>query len=167
MEKNDRLSIEAALGAMRIVCGKDFAWLMQSFGITKEDYQLVTGSEPWLVNDRERVRRILQQLAAGTLDLIGIDRFELPAEYCAAIISVFVHPTNCMAACVVFENRRPGTDIEDDIVGGEINKRKLFSFLCKFYYDGEGSAMRHKFELAMAERVPILADVDKKERKVK
>ena len=35
----------------------------------------------------------------GTLELIGLNRFDLPAEYVAAMIAMFVHPSNVMVAC--------------------------------------------------------------------
>ena len=65
------LRLEAALGAMRAVTGRNYAYLLQSFGITAEDYQLLRSNECWMANERTRVRRVLQQFAAGTLDLLG------------------------------------------------------------------------------------------------
>ena len=72
---------------------------LEAFGISESDYKLVTGPKPWLAVDRRRVERVLDTLLHGTVDIIGMDRFEIPVEYIAAVYATFVSPSNLMVAC--------------------------------------------------------------------
>lgn len=141
------LSLETAIGAMRIVSRMDYVSLVKTFGITEEDYKLVTGKSVWVPTRRERVRSVLHQLAFGVLDLAGVPRFDMPAEYCAAVIAIFVHPTNVLPACYVFENYRPG----DEYTGSSremtvITPSHLQVLVDKLYGSVDGSSIKDTFE---------------------
>lgn len=100
----------AARNALELVCrgGCD---AVASFGISKDDFRLVTGNGIWLASDRERVRRVLENLLFGSMDLMGLQRITAPAEYIAAVLVVFVAPVNLMPACRFFEHSRPADDL--------------------------------------------------------
>lgn len=126
---------------MRLVSKTNYVNLTKAFGVTEDDYKLVTGSNPWLGVDRPRVRQVLDMLAAGIMDLTGTARFEMPAEYIAAVVAVFVHPTNCMVACQWQSNMRPA----DEILGASsqamiVDPAVLFVLVCKIYGDEHGAS---------------------------
>jgi hypothetical protein len=95
--KNLRLA--TAYGTMKIL--EKGGELVQAdlLGVSQEDLALATGKAPWVATDRQAVRRTLDALMFGVIDAQGLPRFELPSEYCAAIIAVFVDPCNYFAAC--------------------------------------------------------------------
>ena len=141
------LSFETALGAMQLVKRSDYGSLFQSLGVTGEDYQLTCGTAVWTGMDRARVRQTLDAFSAGTMDLVGVSRFELPAEYLAAVIVMFVHPVNVMIACRWMENMRPA----EIIVGASstpvtVDPAEVFALCCDLMADDRGSAARASFE---------------------
>ena len=94
-----RLRLESALGTMRIFEQGGTALSQEVLGITAEDQELFTGKSPWLGTDRARVMRVLDSYVFGTLDVAGLPRFEVPAEFLACVILIFVDPINYFPCC--------------------------------------------------------------------
>ena len=141
------LSLETARGAMRLVSEASYGSLFQSLGVTREDYSLCTGSAPWTGLDRQRVRQTLDAFSAGIMDLVGVARFEMPAEYLAAVVATFVHPTNMMVACRWLENQRPA----DYLQGASstpitVDPAEIFCLVCDLMDDERASKVRSSFE---------------------
>jgi len=86
----------AAQAALRVLADE------AQVDLNKDDIQFLKGPRLWLRSDRGRVRRCLEAYAYGGLDIIGLPRFPLPAEFVACAIALHVHPSNWMTACVVF-----------------------------------------------------------------
>lgn len=101
------LKIEAAMGAMRLLAGGAANAAIESTGISHEDYEKFTGPEHWLPVDHHLVRRAFDAIVFGVMYITGTPRFELNAEYIAGAIAVFVHPSNSMIACRIFEGAPP------------------------------------------------------------
>lgn len=94
-----RLSLATAVGSMRLI-SKGLPYLATSvLGITEDDVSIVTSDEPWLTSDRPVVRKTLDAFIYGTIEALGLARFQLPSEYIAAVISTFVSPCNYFPAC--------------------------------------------------------------------
>lgn len=93
-----KLRIGTAIAAMDIIKqgGPDFS--LNALGISPEDWELATGDNAWLGKERPRVMRVLDGFLYGVIDNMGLPRFELPAEYAAAIIAVFVSAKNYFPA---------------------------------------------------------------------
>ena len=141
------LSLSTALGAMRIVARSDYVQLLQIMGISEDDMKLVSGKVVWTQHERPRVRQVLDQLACGVLDVVGVERFEMPAEYLAAVIAVFVDPTNTMVACRVFENMRPAEEVLGNVPSGHpVQARVLFVLVAKLYGDRTGHETKQTFQ---------------------
>ena len=141
-----KLRIETALGAMRLVAETDYASLVHAWGITEEDYKAITGPVLWLPERRERLRAVMHQFASGVMDLCGVQRFEMPAEFMAAVIAVFVHPTNTLPACVIFDRPRSAYDIRGENMNEAVSPSLLFSLVCDIYYSSDGIAIKASFE---------------------
>lgn len=97
MRKNLRL--HTALGAMNIIKNGGANFSQEQFGIDEVAFRITTDACPWTVHDRTKVRRTLDGFIWGTIETLGLPKFQLPAEYIASIIAVFVHPMNYLAAC--------------------------------------------------------------------
>ena len=94
-----KLSLNTAIGAMMIIAKGGPLMAIQKLGVTEEDFTLMTGDTVWTADIRPPIRRALEVCIYGVVDMIGLPRFELPAEYIAAIISTFVAPVNYFPAC--------------------------------------------------------------------
>lgn len=87
----------AAQAALRVLADE------AAVDLGKDDIEFLKGPRLWLRADRGRVRRCIEAYAYGGLDVIGLPRFPLPAEFVACTIATQVHPSNWMTACVVME----------------------------------------------------------------
>lgn len=99
------LSYETALTTLRNIehyLTADY----DALGIRKEEFELVSGPKGWLREDLRPVMRTLNALTFGTLELMGMPKIIVPAEYQAAIITACVAPGNRMAACVWLSQER-------------------------------------------------------------
>ena len=112
-----KLRLSTAVGTMQIIARGGPQMSIQSLGLTPDDYKLLTGVEVWTANVRTVVRRALDSYVYGVLDILGLPRFELPAEYLAAVISVFVHPVNYFPACVWLSGGLSAEDIKSGRLG--------------------------------------------------
>lgn len=79
--------------------------------LNQDDFDFLTKSTPWLAMERSRVRSCVEATVYGALDMTGIARFAVPAEFIAGAICCFVHPINYMAAAAVFEGAENTTNV--------------------------------------------------------
>lgn len=142
-----RLRFETARGCMKLLAGQTFLEMFEIFGVNVEELEEVTGSTPWTAHSRQRVRRVLDAIAQGVMDVVGAPRFEVSAEYIAGVIVAFVHPVNVMVACRWMEQRRPATGLLSGEADAEfVSPTQIFA-LCNALYDDEASyAIKHQFE---------------------
>ena len=75
------------------------AFGISSLGINQDDFNKTTGDAVWMSADKPVAVRTLQQLAFGVMDAQSLPRFDMPAEYLAGIIALYVKPANQFAAC--------------------------------------------------------------------
>lgn len=94
------LSLRSGVAAMKFLSTLGHAGQLDSLGISSSDYARFTGDEPWLGSDRNRMTNILHSLLLGTVDAMGLPRFDISAELIAAGIAVFVAGVNCQAASI-------------------------------------------------------------------
>lgn len=85
----------SAVGALALLSENDVVDLQ------KDDIEFLMGNNIWLQSQRNRARRCIEAFAYGALDIIGLPRFPLPAEFISAVIVASVHSSNWMTACVV------------------------------------------------------------------
>lgn len=103
---------ETALGAMNRIKAGALGDSLSAIGISKEEYALAVSDSPWLAADRAPVVRVIENLIHGTCDCAGIPRFEVPAEFVAAVLSIFIAPVNGQLACRWMEGSRVASDME-------------------------------------------------------
>lgn len=97
----------AAMGALEIIKTHANAATAISMGMTEKTYTDMTSAAPWIASQRADIRASLETLCHSSTEVMGLPRFELPAEYVAAVIAVFVHPCNIAVACSWMEGRLP------------------------------------------------------------
>ena len=105
----------------------------ESLGITQEDLRLCIGPEPWIATDRGRVTTVLNMLTHGSLDVIGLPRIEVPAEYRAAVIATFVSPGNMAIACRWCETGATAEALSSGGMLEPVSAQRLFGLVCQLY----------------------------------
>lgn len=141
------LSFQIATGAMRLLRDQHSSVIFQSLGITPEDFELLTGKTIWVAGDRHRVRSCLDAACAGVMDVVGVPRFEMPAEYIAAVIACFVAPANVLTACRWMERQRAGDELRGATSGSElVDPSQVFALVLLIYDDKETGEIRQAFE---------------------
>lgn len=107
MEKHMRghLSFETAYSIFKVIhesTPADF----DALGITEAAFNVTSGKRPWLRPDLQIVMRTINALTFGTLEVMGMPKLVVPAEYQAALIAAFIAPANRMTACVWLSQER-------------------------------------------------------------
>lgn len=113
-----KLRLHTAYAAMQMIAQGGAEMALSFLNISAEDVALCKGATAWSTTDRPRVRRVLDAYLYGCVDALGLPRFELPAEYVAAIIAVFVHPCNYFAACTWIT----GAVSQEELLSGKSGK---------------------------------------------
>lgn len=99
-----------------------------AFDITREDFEFLCSNRLFTASDRGQVRRCIESVAYGAVDLLGTSRLDLPSEFIAAVIIKYVHPMNWMLACSMME----GSVLADNVIAGveaPVSATELFSHL--------------------------------------
>ncbi len=121
---------------------------LESLGLLTSDLKLVTSNLPWKAAERNTVVRTMDTLMYGTMDALALPRFEVPAEYVAAAIAMFVKPCNIQPACIWLESSglsalqmaNPSTNQT------RIEANQLFALVLQLSDDSEVGEIRHLFE---------------------
>lgn len=69
--------------------------------LSDDDIAFVKQDRIWLAHDRARVRRCIEAFSFGAIDILGLPRVPLPAEFIASVIVKVVSPSNWLTACVI------------------------------------------------------------------
>lgn len=77
---------------------RSYMALHREYGLSKEDWDLVTQSEPWNTEQRMRVRSVLAECCQISLTIAGLPANSLPAQFVAAMIAAIVSPCNLLVA---------------------------------------------------------------------
>lgn len=96
--------------------------------LSKDQLDFLHGDDLWLANQRSQARRCVEAVCYGALDLLGLPRMQLPAEFIAATIALHVHPANWLVACAIME----GAEYSEDIINNKqepISPAELFSMV--------------------------------------
>ena len=124
------LNFQTSVGVLRLMAKQAIVDSLASFGITDDLWKLTTGSAPWTGVDRPRVTRVLDALVYGSIDLAGLPRFRVPAEYIAAIMVTFVSANNLMLACAWRERTQDADALSNEgYASDSVTSHQLFS-LC-------------------------------------
>lgn len=156
------LSMETALGTMHAIAAYTSADF-DALGIQPQDFSLTYDAIPWTRDNRRRVMATLDSLMFGTLDVMGLPRIAVPAEYVAAIVSTFVAPMNRMVACIwLAEQRSTGTramDLAAAGVDGDVDPAsasEIFALVVALSQTDASTQVRQAYRARMNERTQNL-----------
>ncbi len=126
------LRLEVLLGNLaQLKCALPI--VIPQFGIQELAWELLTAPVPWMAVDRQQVKMTLETIMYGSLDNMGLPRYELPAEFIAATICCLVHPVNYQKACAFVENTYTAEAIShENITEREVVlPSRLFAMMCR------------------------------------
>lgn len=142
-----KVRMSACLGAMKLLAGFSGQDLRAVLGVSPEELKVVTGDIPWKAQQVSMVRRVIEAFAHGTMDVAGLNRFEVTAEYMAAVVVAFIHPINMMQACRIVEKRAGASDLSSGgVVTEEIMPKQLFALVTMLMDEGAAAELRSQFE---------------------
>ena len=113
----NRVSYAVAQNCMQLIKDGAVNDAFEALGIISQDFELACSQIPYIGADRGRVTTVLRSLIWGTLDVVGLPRIEVPAEFIASVICVFVAPGNLAVACRWME---AGHSAEDHYGGAKV-----------------------------------------------
>lgn len=149
------IQLSVIKGAMQSLANGMASGCLETLGVLPDQLQLVTGQLPWQLNERNIVVRTLDLLMFGTMDILSLPRFEVPAEYVAATIAMFVSPSNIMVACRWMESSQASADLLGNPASTSqntsyITSTQLFALVLQLANDGQVSICRNQFEARTA-----------------
>lgn len=161
----NKLSVQMVKGCASVVLNSSTASIIDSIGVTEAEWELVVGDRSWIGQDRARVTRILDSLLYGLVDTMGLPRFELPAEYVATVISLFVSPCNYFSACSWMGSYVPGGILSDSrssdipVEGLErVRPSQIFALVCDIRSGSFLTPMAHTFEKKVNLKLALLTE---------
>jgi hypothetical protein len=152
------MTMASANGALQILASGEIVDACQSCGVTEQDWKLLIGNRVWVNTDRPRIRRCLDSLIYGVIDMLGLPRFEIPAEFACSCIAMFVAPCNYTPACSWIGQHHRAEDLADyhgtmDGVAGmeTVSASKMFALIG----DIVGSGVHVPFQQALKKKTGI------------
>lgn len=138
---------QVALGAMELIAEGSVAHELQALGVSYDDYLMLTGPMPWKGPDQARMKQALNTLLYGAMDIAALPHFELSAEYCAAMVGIFVDGRNTQKACSLM-GRLPSNDMVTGVAGAqEIDPSQVFGLVLELKAQApDYSEFRLRFE---------------------
>lgn len=136
-----KLNHATAMGAMRILLNEELVDASRSLGCTEQEWELLTGNRIWTGRDRPTIKRLLDNLLQGMLHTMGLPPIDLPAEYVASCVCLFIHPANFFPACSWLGNFHRSDEL-GNFDGSQMNPTdglervsasQIFALVCTLY----------------------------------
>lgn len=138
MIMQNRVSYAVAVNCMRLIKDGGVNDAFESLGILPEDFNLVCSDTPFIGADRNRIVSVLGSLCHGTLDVVGLPRIEIPSEFVASVLVMFVSPCNLAVVCRWMETAHAAEDLA---AGGSlepVTAQRLFALVCQLAHEAPG-----------------------------
>mgnify|MGYP000037760974 CR=1 FL=1 len=148
MKQSMRMSV--AFGAMAAVKAGGQNNDLSQLGMTPTEQEKLTGNEIWLGEDRTNMVRCLEATIYHTADAMGLPRFDVPAEWLAAHIYMYVNPRNYFQACSWMQR---GASVDSEDPKEAVTPYKLFRYLVMLCDDANGEEFVHRFEKSVRKKV--------------
>lgn len=141
------MQYRVARGAMALIANQAKHGDLDTLGVTREDFMKLSADVPWMASDRNRMNLVFYSMLSTTLDIIGVPRFQLPAEYIAAGISLFISPINVQAACRFFERVPTAESLGRGLDQADVcTAKQLYALCVQLIADPETSHAKVLFE---------------------
>lgn len=152
------LQLKVAVSSMALVGELGNVGQLDALGVSKADYARLVGDAPWTASERNRMTATLHSLIMGSVDIMGLSRFKVPAEYMAAGIAVFVAPVNVHVAC----QYAPAVGEAEEMGRGadrtKVLPEQLFALVVQLYDTDMKVSARYLFEKKCGIEIKKVAD---------
>ncbi len=135
MTTRNKVSYTVAKNCMQLIKDGAVNDAFEALGINPEDFDLVCSNHPYVGADRARVTSVLNSLIWGTLDVVGLPRIEVPVEFIAGVLCVFVSAGNLAVACRFMETSYPAEEVAAGGSVDPVSASQLFALCCQLYND--------------------------------
>lgn len=130
-------------------------------GVTQEHFELLAQPQLWDLTQKAIVVRTLQALIFGTLNIMGISKIVVPAEFLAAHVATIIAPENRMLACVWLSAERSvgpsalelSARQESPTTYDPASADHLFALVCQLSDHEENSFARARYKQRLGLRV--------------
>jgi len=119
--------------------------MLDLLGVTQADFDRLTSDVPWTGGERNRMSVTLHSLLNASVDSMGMPRFDLPAEWVAAAIAVFVAGINVQSACYFAPPSHQAEEGARGVVGPSVRPERLFDLVVLLYGHQGRNAARELF----------------------
>ena len=165
------LKLEMVRGCAMVLLNEAMASLIAMVGLKKKDWEILTGSKMWVGTDRAMVTKSLQTLVHGFIDTMGLPRINVPAEFVATAITIFVAPCNYYSACMFLGSYYSGSSLsalynqDADTEGLEkVAPEKLFALCCDIagssIIDDAAGEFSRKSQIAIGYKIKELEEIE-------
>lgn len=161
-------SFATALATMRQIVdytSGEFAAL----GVSEDDLELTHGEMMWQRQHVHTVLKTLNSLMFGTLEIMGMPKINIPAEFQAALIATFVAPVNRIGCCILFEQENKIGGVASEIANNAENfgvdrvaRDQLFALVLELSSRDESTQARLDFKERLGLRADKLLKTGKK-----
>ena len=138
MSENLELRFTTACAAVKLV---EEAGVLD---LLPDEFEFLITPKVWIATDRAQARRVVESSVYGTLDYLGLPRFDVPGEFIAACIAYYVSPVNTLFACSVFD----GCEWTENIINGisrPVRAAEIFALVLRIRR-GETSRVEDKLK---------------------
>lgn len=138
--------------AVQKVFGDFLSADFQALGITPMDWELLKQSTPWRRDQTQRVLRTISAVVYGTLEVMNMPKFNVPAEFVACTLAATVHPGNMFVACQWLAYERltgvPADDLAERTTTGweQSTPEQLLALVLKLMNSDANEKARKDFE---------------------
>lgn len=140
------MQYKVARGLMDYIAKQAQKGELESAGISQEDFELVTGPRVWTGYERNRVTQSFHALLQGSVILAGLPPFQMPAEYLAAGVALFVHPMNAQAICRIIEKAPSAESLGRGVEHETCTAKQIFGLVVQLVADPTNSHAKSLFE---------------------
>jgi len=135
------MNYEVAASSMRLLANIGRKGFLDGLGVARADFDRFVGDEPWLSTDRNRMTSVLNTMMNASVDAMGLPRFDLPAEYAAAAIALFISPVNVHGACVfAAREAKPAEEMGRQAKSESVTPERLFALVIQLFSNQRTSA---------------------------
>lgn len=105
------ITYETAIQSMTFLAESTHKELLKSVGINEASVRKLMQDAYWLGPERYQVETTFRALMAGSMRIVGLADYDVPVEFLAAGIAIFVKPCNARVACGWLERPYTARDL--------------------------------------------------------
>lgn len=128
------ITYETAIQSMVFLAQSTHKELLKSVGINEANVRKLMQDAYWLGPERYTVENTFRALMAGSMRIVGLTDYDVPVEFLAAGIAIFVKPCNARVACGWLERPYTARDLAS---GGTtlvpVSARQLMALVIMLY----------------------------------